>query len=373
VYTATRISPNNIVTSEMQSLDGSKILFELADTVIDASDYFLGPGNNGRDCIVKSADYNENIVNCFFQNNVRSYFASDYLKGTVVTNGIARYVNKYTFDVKYYNGVNSSNGYLVTMNPLPTADYDFFVDLSGSICPRLISVEYDLFNTSCQVVHLAYNRSVVKSIDVKNKNGTITRQYTFLEGATYFDINIDEGQNLINMNGNDCFYLSCTVQVEVHTVDVSTPNFQVITNSDINSFNGNIDLYSDLNYTLNGINNITNELDDARQKLLNISAELLKLNFNVSDTNPYGNFTDLRDRLNYLLGIMNNSPSSSTNNTNSTTPDSQTTDKGVCGGGAFSTVSCFFQDFAVGIITTVVVLGLVIGLYFLLEKNWSNE
>jgi len=179
---------------------------------------------------------------------------------------------------------------------------------------------------------------------------------------------------ICNMNGNDCYYLSCTVQVSVHTVDVSTPNYQIITQSDQNSFNGNIDLYSNLNYTLESINNITTQLNDAREKLLNISAELLKLNFNVTDTNPYGNFSDLRSRLNYLLGIMNNSPSpSGSNSTNSSKSDNSLSPQGVCGGGAFSTVSCFFQDFAVGIITTVVVIGLVLGIYFLLEKTGAMD
>jgi len=161
------------------------------------------------------------------------------------------------------------------------------------------------------------------------------------------------------MNGNDCFFLTCSIQVEVHTVDVTTPNFQVITQSELNSFNGNIDLFSDLNYTLNEINNITQKLDEVRNKLLNISQELLKLNFNVSDPNPYGNFTELRYRLRYLLGIADNI----------TSGDNIKKEGGLCPEGPWSSASCFFQSFAVGIITAVIFVGLVLGLYFLLEKT----
>ena len=93
--------------------------------IVDESDAFFGVGNNGRDCIRKSDDYDYDLLyfsspsylpssppflrpsipppprlrpplrvyrSCFYQNNQKAYTADQYLTGVVSTSGIARSV-----------------------------------------------------------------------------------------------------------------------------------------------------------------------------------------------------------------------------------------------------------------------------------------
>lgn len=60
------------------------MLFHLeGNTIVDESDAFFGPGNNGRNCIQKSLNYEYSLVDCFYQNNQKAYTAPQYLEGTV--------------------------------------------------------------------------------------------------------------------------------------------------------------------------------------------------------------------------------------------------------------------------------------------------
>jgi len=358
VYTVTRISNNNLLTSEMDSLEQLDVLLNINDSVvIDSSDFFFGPGNNGRDCIArineKDEVYDDQAIDCFFQNDQHSYFSTDYLKGEVRTTGIARYNNKYQFSIQFYNGVDNAQGYLATLVPKDDADFDFFVDISVSACPKIknrIGI-----STGCRVDMSYTNTSYPKAFQLV-QNGTQYDSLVVQANLINFAINIKQGKTLLKFNGTECYILNCVNINENVVVELEVPNFEVFSSTDA-SFIGSIDLYSDLNYTKSEVAGIKQKLDEARASLLNISEKLSQLDFNITDKNPFGNFTDLRLKLDFLLGLLN-----STNSTDGINSEVKCK-------GAFGSATCFLEDFGAALITGAIITVAVIVAFLIIRQK----
>jgi len=354
------MSQNNIITTEIQLLTGLEVLFNISTSyVIDAADSFYGPGNNGRDCIERyddTVDYDENIVDCFFQNDELSYFATDYLKGDIRTTGVARYNNKFSFALSYYDDLDKSLGYKVTLKPKEDVDFDFFIDLSGTLCPELDRL---VPSASGCFVQAYYNFPVDKNVKLyRASNGVLYKSFVNYASNPLLAFDVEEGKFLLELNGNQCYYINCVNDNHVTYVVVTTPNFEVVTKDDLSSIVGSLDLYYDLNYTLNGIDEINKQLQESRRRLNEIAANLSKLDFNVTDENPFGNFSELRAKLDFLLGIMN-----SKNGTGSDDPNAAK-----CAS-TFGSVECFFDRFASSIIVCVIVTGVVLIAFFVMKKT----
>jgi len=360
VYKSERISQNNVITTEIQLLSNVEVLFNISTSyVIDASDSFYGPGNNGRDCIEKyttTVDYDENIVDCFFQNDELSYFATDYLKGEIRSTGMARYVNKFNFALGYYDNNDKSKGYKVTLKPKEDTDFDFFIDLSGSICPELEKLIPS--GPGCYVESSFY-QNINKDIKLyRASNSVLYKSFTNYAANPNITFFIDEGKYLLEMNGNQCYYLNCINDNKVTYVEVTTPNFEIVTKDDLSAIVGSMDLYYDLNYTLHGVDEINKQLQDSRNRLNEIALNLSKLNFSVTDDNLFGNFSELRAKLDFLLGIMNAKDNSTENADGSAKCQS-----------TFGSVQCFFERFASSIIICVIVTALLIVGLFVMKKT----
>lgn len=130
------------------------VLFKLSGTeVIDESDNFFGTGNNGRDCIRRSANYPYKLDTCLFQNHQTSYSTVQYLtgkpspssglpvvpgfhwfplielivfKGGAKTSGIARFTDKFFLAFNQTDN-NGEKQYSFTLTPKPDVDFNFYV------------------------------------------------------------------------------------------------------------------------------------------------------------------------------------------------------------------------------------------------------
>jgi len=345
----------------MDSLEQLPVLFSLGDTVIDASDYFFGPGNNGRDCIVESTTYEDYIVDCFFQNDQHAYFPTEYLKGSVVTTGIARYNNKYSFSIDYFNGQDDTQGYLATFLPSPDADFDFFIDITVSSCPKIGTVNPLGNDLGCRIDMTYKNISTSHVITIQNSDGNQTTQ-NIASGLSFFFVDVLVGKSLLLLDDKECFYINCVSINEVVNIVYEVPNIDIVSQND-QSIIGKLDLYSDLNYTLQQVDQIHGELDNVRASLNEIAQQLSQLDFNISEKNPFGNFSDLRAQTDYLLGLLNASTGS-----NSSSIDASTDCSGI-----FGSAKCYFDNFAGAIIVVAVVIVALIIIFLIIKKTKKNK
>jgi len=213
-------------------------------------------------------------------------------------------------------------------------------------------------DTGCRI-SMSYNNATTSHVLSIDLNGVNTSQ-TIAAGYNLFFIDVLIGESLLSLDGRECLYVTCISVNEVVNLQYTVPNIDIVSQSDEDVI-GQIDLYSDLNYTIDQVDDIHQTLDTVRDKLSEIADQLSQLNFNISEQNPFGNFTLLREQTDYLLGLLNASLNSSS---------SDTTDD--CSG-IFGSAACYFQDFAGSIITVVVAVAVLIIIFMIIKKSSKNK
>jgi hypothetical protein len=287
VYQVQRISQNKIVVDEADSLNNQKVLWHIhGETLVDESDNLFGLANNGRDCIQQSSYYEFNLLDCFFQNDQTLYSISDYIKGLVRTAGVSRYINKFSMAISNVNEGNSST--LVTLTPLPQEDWTYFIDFDGQLCPKILQLQPDF--SYCQVT-LFYNGIATVTID--------NTQITFDPVTKIAVFNAEFGESDISIGGEPCITINCNfMNSDTSYVTLSHPNISVINAAD-QALQGTLEDMSaaTLNYTRQVTDAVRQNITIIQNNLTQISDALNQINFNISGTISFANFSAWREQV----------------------------------------------------------------------------
>jgi len=351
-YQVNRISSNYILVDEVTNLQGSTVLFYLnGDNVIDESDSFYGEGNNGRDCIHYETEYQYDLTDCYFQNDQTSYFASQYLAGSVITTGISRFNNKFIFSLSNQLGTyHLGNGvvapeYQFSLVPNPDADFSFSVSPDGVICPQLLDTSSTISGCQYQLSYIGTEAIVFNGNPVSFNSGV----------SPVLNVPYDSGSQTIGVtaNGKVCFLLQCDYggTAQTSTVEVVPPTFQVVAASDLalkSSVGGVVD--ATLNYSLTTMYGVEENLALANKNLSKIITALKSLDFNVTKLVPYQDFSELRAQIDQLIGNL------------------QPAGTMQCSEGVFTSIECFGSNILNAIIVVVVVVVILIILYVVCFK-----
>jgi len=279
-------------------------------------------------------------VDCFFQNDQQEFLTSDYLKGIVRTTGIARFTNLFTLGAPQ----PYQTGYIFTLTPIADADYNFYVDFQGTICPLIL---YKIPSADGCILALDYNGTSEVRL-----GGTLLS----FNSTDQTVQNIDYGTFEITVNNSSCLIITCEVINEITQVILTTPNFNLIP-SDIQNVLGDLNLFDNINATINNVNSVIQQVTTANEQILNIGYALSLLNFNVTDQYNFENFTEIRDQVNLLLAELANAKGDA----------HETLDLTDCSS-IFGSIACFFSDLLANIIYIAIVIAIVIVLYILIFK-----
>jgi len=345
VYTIMRISNNIMITDEIDILDGDTLLFYVnGSTVIDESDSFYGVSNNGRNCIIKADSYEYDVTACIFQNDLVGYNANDYFQGLIQTSGIARYVDKFTFNV-------SANELQFTLHPIENADFDFYIETDGTVCPRLLNSQsnaagciFTFFFTGVGTPMFTGSNGPEPLVCSKANNYTYT-------------INAEFGVYSVNIGSpaQSCFVVNCLYSASYSTVLLDPPDYTVISASDL-ALQSQIDLAIDsaANGTLSNLQNVVDMGQSLGKSYLNLSSQLAKLNFSVQNLVPYQNFTDLRNQVEAAINNITSNPVGFNL--------AGLFDGSGCSG-IFGGIECFFQNLGNTLLTIAIIAAVVVGAY----------
>jgi len=316
-----RTSSNRIITNEISLLDNSLVVFYMdQNIIIDASDSMYGAGNNGRDCIQQSDQYDYNLLNCFFQNDSPTYVPNLYLSGTLITTGVARYNDKFNFNLTMDNSISFS------LTAKPDIDFSYEIQSDGFLCPQLVN---QITRSSGCEVTLAYLDPTKFVVLSPQSGGPIT---AIFNDHSIKNFTIAIGTWTVLVNSLECFILDCEYTVEFSVVQVTTPNVQIISAAD-KLLTAQVYFTSEatLAGTVSAMDSVIAQVANISDQIASIRAQLDALNFNVADLYPYQNYTDLRTSVDSLIGQI---PTSSSDNSADN-----------CSG-PWNSVQCWFQQFA---------------------------
>eukprot|EP01125_Pyxidicula_operculata_P011693 TRINITY_DN382_c0_g1_i1.p1 TRINITY_DN382_c0_g1~~TRINITY_DN382_c0_g1_i1.p1 ORF type:complete len:980 (-),score=272.25 TRINITY_DN382_c0_g1_i1:188-3127(-) len=351
VYSIERISTNKLIVDEVDMLQSDKVLFRLtADSVVDESDSFYGPGNNGRDCIQYNAtgQYDYDILNCFFQNDQNGYTPNQYLLGLVQTTGIARFVNKFQFTL-YENKTTST--YSFSLKPKNESDFSFYFNPDGVQCPRLLarssvpgSCNFEFFYVGSNYVSLVNNQGVASPMTFSAVDNTAT--VTTSNGTHTLVVSASQGGPAIK----SCLQLTCQYSSETSYVLVQTPNVQIVSKEE-QKLVATIDhaIEQTITGTIADMNSVQDALISLKQNLTNFVNELNKLDFNVTKIIPYEDFTALRAQVDQAISGIGSS-----SDVECKTP--------------WDSATCFFNQFGATLITIAAVAVFLIASYVVCIK-----
>jgi len=262
------------------------------------------------------------------------------MKGNIRTTGISRFNNKFKFGApEPYNG----NNFIFTLTPLPDTDYNFFVDFKGVSCPTLLAKES--LDNGCKLT-LDYNGTAQIKLGSKIVNFDVSDQA--IE-------NINYGKYELLVNNNPCLIINCEKVNEVTQVILETPNFNLIPDSAIDVL-GDLALFNNLNKTINTVNQLVKQFDNAKNQMKNIELALSLLNFNVTEKYDFKNFTDLRAELDGLIKQLETMKG-----------DEKLNLFEHCDS-VFGSIKCFFEDLIANLIIIGIVIVAVIIAYILIFK-----
>eukprot|EP01125_Pyxidicula_operculata_P004674 TRINITY_DN1755_c0_g1_i1.p1 TRINITY_DN1755_c0_g1~~TRINITY_DN1755_c0_g1_i1.p1 ORF type:complete len:960 (+),score=259.04 TRINITY_DN1755_c0_g1_i1:141-3020(+) len=343
VYQIARTSSNAIITDEVSELEGDLVLFQLDSTknkVVDESDAFFGEGNNGRDCIRKADHYDYDVNDCFFQNDQKAYTANEYLTGLVKTTGIARYTNKYDFLLSD-QVVNNQPSYSFTLKPKNDADFNFYIEMDGAICPKMVNRVASPSGCKFTFFYKGLESATLEGNSVINMN--------FVK--TLANVSTSFGVWHLKINNKECLLVNCLYETTTSTVSLQTPNVQIVSADDV-AVGNTVFKYIDesLNNTLTNMANVKTQALENANEAQNIISALASIDFNVTKLFPYEDFSALRASVYARI-----------NNISGTQEDS------ACPG-IFGGIECFFKDFASRLITIGIILAVVVGSYFVCFK-----
>jgi len=345
-YIIQRVSDNSMITDEVASLEGSPVLFMVNQkdlTVIDESNYFFGEGNNGRDCIRKSANYSYDLTTCLYQNDLLKVNADNYFLGLIKTSGISRYVDKYTFSFTTAN-VGGVDQYSFTLIPKDDADFRFYIDSDGSVCPKLLKKEAT--TSSCTFTFSYFGTDKVtfanNAVTFTNKQAQVTTPL----GLHHLTIG----------TGIDCMIVNCRYSLQQSVVELEPPKYDLIQATDL-ALETKIYYTFDktVNGTLNRLDGAVTETQKIAEENKSLQDQLQTLNFSVHLTYKYENFSEMRKQVDEII-----------NNISPKDPQGLSLDE--CGLGVFGSITCFFSNMASTIVTILIIVAVFAGIYIVCFK-----
>jgi len=339
VYMMARTSSNRIITDEISLLDNSLVVFYMdQNVIIDASDSMYGAGNNGRDCIQQSDQYDYNLLNCFFQNDSPTYVPNLYLAGTLKTSGIARNNDKFNFNLTVDNSISFS------LTAKPDIDFSYQIQTDGYVCPQLVN---QITRSSGCLITLAY-LDPTKFVVLSPQSGIPITSIFNDQSTKNFSITI--GTWTVLVNSLECFILDCQYTIEFNVVQVTTPNVQILSNAD-KLLTAQVYYTSEatLAGTVSAMDSVIAQVSNISEQIASIKAQLDALNFNVVDLYPYHNYSKLRDDVTNLVNQIPTSSDSSADNCS----------------GPWNSIQCWFQEFAsilicIAVLAAIVLIGYLI-------------
>jgi hypothetical protein len=343
-YVIERVSNNKMITDEIDVLDGSKVLFFLnGSTVIDESNYFFGQGNNGRDCIQQSDSYPYDLTSCIYQNDLVGYDANNYFQGLVQTSGVARYVNKFNFTFSV-----SADNYSVTLQPQTNADFNFYIEPDGTICPKIVNTETT--TTGCTFTFFFTGTNTASF-------GGVTLSFTSHTATITTDFGLQP--LAIGNPPKDCLLVYCKYTNAQSVIQYDPPQYTLISASDLAL---QTEIYNTFDNMANGsFSNLQNVIDESAALYTQnqaLSVKLAQINFSVAEMYKYQNFSVMRQELDAIINAI--SPEQPNNNFDLGLGD--------CSSGIFGSISCFFSNLLSTIVTILIIVAVVIGLYIVCFK-----
>jgi len=357
VYTIVRTSDNTIVTDEVDLLDKDLVLFELSNkSIVDESDAFFGEGNNGRDCIQKRDSYDYDLLSCFFQNDQKGYSPSQYLSGLVQTTGIARFINKFNFAVIEHPGTPETIGsspWSFTLEPKKDADFSFYVQMDGFICPKLISRVGS--TSSCNFTFFYKNTEAVTITGSKINKLVTFNQLTNIASVSV-PVSTEDYTLSVGVPTRDCLVLTCVYNTETTIVTLQTPNVQIVSADEQN-------LVAKVYYAIdNTIESTINDMNQVRKTVLEVNkniseiiSQLKQLDFNVTKFAPYEDFSALRAQVDAKIESLGGPSSGMSPYDGCESP--------------WESADCFFEQFGTTLITIAIIVVVAIAGYLICIKG----
>jgi hypothetical protein len=335
-----------MVTDEVDVLHGTRVLFYVNkndSTVIDEADNFFGEGNNGRDCIQKSSNYNFDLTSCLYQNDLLRFNADNYFLGLQKTSGVARFIDKYKFSFKTTTSTPQDK-YSFSLVPKDDADFRFYIESDGKICPKLIS--RDSSTDHCTFTFLYNGTNTVK---FANEPVFFTENMATVTTATGL-------HRLIIGTAQECMLINCKFTQTYSLVELEPPPYVLIQQSDLN-------LQTQISNTFELVNASLKQLDEASvmsanlyQENLVLQQQLAEINYTYYLLHEYENFTALRAEVDrYIEEIVPKQPNYSFDFTD-------------CESGIFGSIGCFFSNLFSTIVTILIIVAIFIGIYIVCFK-----
>eukprot|EP01130_Rhizamoeba_saxonica_P018995 TRINITY_DN9717_c0_g1_i1.p1 TRINITY_DN9717_c0_g1~~TRINITY_DN9717_c0_g1_i1.p1 ORF type:complete len:946 (-),score=206.97 TRINITY_DN9717_c0_g1_i1:43-2880(-) len=356
-YEIGRIKGNTIIVDEIEAITGNEVLFKIdPDIIIDDSDNFFGPGNNGRNCIQQSDQYEYDIFGCFFENDKVGYSNNAYLNGDITTTGIARLANK--FDLLFYTAgeavqskiVNSEQvvgkDYVIQATPKQYTDFNFYIEYGGDdICPYIYDKSYD--SNGCSYSLLFFGE---KNVILNGEIITLTNGIGLVGPVEYGSV------QTIYVDETECLIVRCQQTSFSSSIIVEIPWIEIISEDELNS-QAALRLSENLENNLEVLSNLQGELDVLKNNITSIMQALSEIDFNITAKNPFEDFSSLRDNVAYLYSVLQNE-------TDYEPPEIEDE----CTSGPFASVQCFLNDF-LGTLITVVFVAIIAGIVFLIVRK----
>jgi len=315
-------------------------------SIVDASDSFYGVSNNGRDCIRKADNYDYDLTACFFQNDEQQYSADQYFNGQIKTTGIARYTDKFNFNVKLWEG-QSTVTYNFTLKPKTDSDFSYTIQYQGSICPKLIMSDsstsgcsYSFYYSGGSMVTFGPRNTSAIALNFNTPSHIVNQTVSFGGSSSL--------SNFLFVDGVNCLLLQCAFSSgnSQSYVEVSPKKIDIVSAAD-KALNGSVNyvVQSSTSDTIAQLQNISSYVSASQVKVAEIVNQLGQFDFNTSRIVPYEDFSDLRAKVDGLVDSL--SPAGSR----------------ACASGVFGAAGCWFEDLISALVVIAIVAGIGIGVY----------
>jgi hypothetical protein len=321
-------------------------------TVIDESNNFFGEGNNGRDCIHKSTNYNFDLTNCLHTEDGLRYDANNYFLGLQKTTGVARFIDKYHFVFSTTN-IAGQDKYTFTLSPKDEADFRFYIESDGTVCPKLVNRESS--TDKCTFTFIYYGSSAVS---VVNTLPPVKTQSVIFDNNNMANVTTSGGlHRLIIGTAQECLLINCKFTLTFSVVELEPPQYDLIQASDL-ALQTQIFLTFDesVNGTLQQLASASKISKEIADNITLLQKRLDEIDFNSTELYPYENFTEVRAEVDRLIDAI--SPIQ---------PD-YSFDFSDCETGIFGSVGCFFSNLFSTIITILIIVAIFVGLYIVCFK-----
>jgi len=271
----------------------------------------------------------------------------DYKK----TTGVARFIDKYNFVFKT-TPVNGQDKYTFTLVPKNEADFRFYIESDGKVCPKLVNRESS--TDGCTFTFIYYGTSPVSIINTLS----LKSQSIIFDNQKMANVTTAGGlHKLIIGAAQECMLVNCKFSLTFSVVELEPPHYDLIQASDLalqtqiyNTFDESV------NGTLQQLNGASNLSAQLSADNLALQKQLDDIDFHTYLEHQYENFSVLRAEVDKLINdISPKEPDYSFNFSD-------------CGSGIFGSMGCFFSNLFSTIITILIVVAIIVGLYIVCFK-----